>query len=145
MTASYSTPWHRRSYDRFVHERLPQLLAERLPLTGYEAEPVGRYTCRLCVAVAGHGGEVSCQYDLPQPDEEGVFDIAGRPHVVVPLAAHEDLRAWARAHRTCRGMSRSCGPGCRWFPGWPSSWRGKLSRSTASTGWLATPTCAGSS
>ena len=25
-------PWHSESYDRFLHERLPALLAERLPL-----------------------------------------------------------------------------------------------------------------
>ena len=32
------TPWHRASCDRLLHERLPQLLAERLPVLAYRVE-----------------------------------------------------------------------------------------------------------
>ena len=33
--------WHKESYDRFLNEQLPQLLAERLPLAGYQVEQTG--------------------------------------------------------------------------------------------------------
>ena len=36
MSVQTATPWHKASYDQFLHVRLPQLLAERLPLADYQ-------------------------------------------------------------------------------------------------------------
>ena len=38
MSVNASTPWHKASFDRFLQDGLPALLAERLPLVGYQAE-----------------------------------------------------------------------------------------------------------
>jgi hypothetical protein len=46
MTACYSAPWHRASFDTLLNERLPELLASRGPLLGYHAECDGA-TCRI--------------------------------------------------------------------------------------------------
>ena len=35
----WHTPWNKASYDRFINERLPELLAERLPLASYQVAP----------------------------------------------------------------------------------------------------------
>ncbi len=89
------TNWHRESYDRFVRERLPELLAARLPLAGYRAEATGTYSCRVTVGVAGGEGPVETVYDLPQPDEQGLFEVEGRRYVVIPQASSEDLESAA--------------------------------------------------
>ncbi len=87
-----SAPWHKTSFDRFLQERLPELLAERLPLVGYRAEPTGRYTCRVAVTLTSASGDVEIEYaDLPQPDEDGLFEINGESTVVIPLASDEAL------------------------------------------------------
>ncbi len=92
MSVNASAPWHKASFDRFLQDRLPQLLAERLPLAGYHVEAGGRYTCRLVVTLASPTGEVEVTYnDLPQPDEDGLFEIEGQLCVVVPTASHERL------------------------------------------------------
>ena len=36
-----SAPWHKESYDRFLNEGLPKLLAARLPLADYATAPAG--------------------------------------------------------------------------------------------------------
>jgi len=92
MSINTSTPWHKASFDRLVQDRLPQLLAERLPLAGYHVESTGRYTCRIVVTLASASGDVQLTFaDLPQPDEDGTFEIAGEPRVVVPTASNEEL------------------------------------------------------
>jgi RNA polymerase Rpb2, domain 6/RNA polymerase Rpb2, domain 3/RNA polymerase Rpb1, domain 2 len=92
MPIDTATPWHKESFDQFLGERLPQLLAERLPLGGYRVEPEGPYTCRLTVTLATAGGELPLAYDgFPQPDEQGIFDIHGGRRVVIPLASTEEL------------------------------------------------------
>jgi len=92
MTIDFSSPWHKASFDRFLQESLPQLLAERLPLTGYHAEPTGRYTCHIAVTLDSASGDVVCDFaDLPYPDEDGIFEIDGQRKVVVPLAPTEEL------------------------------------------------------
>lgn len=91
MSINWSTPWHKASFNRFVQERLPQLLAERLPLVGYQVQPRGRYTCRITVTLASASGDIETTYDIPQPDEEGVFEIQGELRVVVPTASNEEL------------------------------------------------------
>ena len=35
MSITAAAPWHKESFDKFINERLPQLLADRLPLGGY--------------------------------------------------------------------------------------------------------------
>jgi hypothetical protein len=92
MTIDFSTPWHKVSFDRFLQESLPQLLTERLPLTGYRAEPTGRYTCHIAVTLDSASGDVVRDFaDLPYPDEAGVFEINGEHKVVVPIASTEEL------------------------------------------------------
>jgi len=89
-----ATPWHRESFDRWLNESLPRLLAQRLPLSGYQAEITGETTCRVRVQIADPktSGEVAVEYaELPRPDAEGVFTIDGTRRVVVPLADHEHL------------------------------------------------------
>ncbi|MFC1974861.1 hypothetical protein ACFLXQ_00510 [Chloroflexota bacterium] len=92
MSINLSTPWHKASFDIFTQDRLPQLLAERLPLAGYHVEPAGSRACRVEVTLASTAGDVKIEYpDLPQPDEGGLFTIDGEPRVVVPTASHEEL------------------------------------------------------
>ena len=45
MSVNVATPWHKRSYDRFLQEQLPELLSERLPLVSYAALPSGTHHC----------------------------------------------------------------------------------------------------
>jgi hypothetical protein len=92
MTVNASAPWHWASYQRFLKDRLPRLLADRLPLAGYDAESTGPNTCRVKVAVAAGSGTVEAEYpDLPQPDEDGLFAIDGQKLLVVPTASREEL------------------------------------------------------
>src|SRR5260221_11318878 len=92
MTIIMDAPWHKASFDRFLHERLPYLLAEHVPLLGYTATATDLYTCQIELTLSSPTGEVIVAYAaLPQPDQEGVFQIDGRRLVVVPYAAHDDL------------------------------------------------------
>jgi hypothetical protein len=92
MAINSSTPWHRASFDRLMQDRLPELLAQRLPLAGYHAESTGRYTCRIEITLASASGDVQIRFDdIPQPDEDGMFEIKGEPRVVVPTASNEEL------------------------------------------------------
>jgi len=93
MSVNVATPWHKRSYDRFLQERLPALLSERLPLVSYAALPSGTHHCEIHLSLAsGRNGEVELTYSgIPQPDEEGTFELEGDPYVVVPTASHEAL------------------------------------------------------
>jgi hypothetical protein len=88
------SPWHKISFDRFLEERLPQLLASRLPLAGYRIDTTGTYTCRVEVALGGAEGRVEVVYaEVPRPDEEGTFAMDGRRLVVVPRASEANLEA----------------------------------------------------
>lgn len=78
-----NAPWHKESFDKFISETLPQLLAQRLPLTGYTVQPQDTYTCRISVSV----NDVEVVYDVLQPDDEGLFNIDGGLLVVVPAAS----------------------------------------------------------
>ncbi len=86
-TLHAGAPWHRESFDRFINEDLPRLLAERLPLTGYKATPEDEYSCRVDVGVGG----VEFSYTMPSPSAEGLFRIDDGLYVVVPLASDENL------------------------------------------------------
>ncbi len=78
------SPWHRQSFDKFVSESLPRLLAQRLPLTDYSVISQDTHTCRVRVSV----NRVAVDYDVLQPDHNGVFDGC---RVVVPTASSEKL------------------------------------------------------
>ena len=85
-------PWHKASFERFLHERLPHLLAEHVPLIGYAATATNQYTCQIELTLPSPAGDVVVAYaGLPQPDQEGVFQIGGKRQIVVPYAAHDDL------------------------------------------------------
>jgi hypothetical protein len=89
---SVSTPWHRASFDRFLQEGLAKLLAERLPLIGYQAEMGAPQTCCIQVMLSSANGDLEIVFDnLPAPDEQGVLLIDETPYVVVPLATEEAL------------------------------------------------------
>ena len=92
MTTNMNTPWHKASFDTFLNESLPQLLAKQVPLIGYEKRTTDDYTCQIKLTLASPEGEVHVTYtDLPQPDQAGIFTIKGKRIVVVPYATHEDL------------------------------------------------------
>jgi hypothetical protein len=92
MSINSSAPWHKASFDQFLQERLPQLLAERLPLAGYQTESTGRYTCRVVISLVSNSSDIEIEYtDILQPDEDGLFEIKGQPAVVVPTASQEEL------------------------------------------------------
>jgi hypothetical protein len=88
--AEAAAPWHRASYEEFVARLLPELLAKRLPLSGYRAEPAGEGSTAVTVAV-GEGPAGDATYTLPAPDADGVFEVDGRRVVVLPVADSEDL------------------------------------------------------
>jgi hypothetical protein len=103
MNTMYGAPWHQESFDRFLQERLPELLSQRLPLAGYSAEFTSETTARVTVSVTGPNGEVTAVYDdLPRPDAGGLLwlEQSKRPtgsgsglhaYVIVPIASSEDL------------------------------------------------------
>ena len=104
MTKFTEPTWHRESYDRFLQERLPELLADRIPLTGYKAEFTSETTARVTVTINGPKGEVSTTFDdLARPDVDGLLwsDVSNneREHgplwrhakIVLPYADNEDL------------------------------------------------------
>jgi len=93
MPINPSAPWHKVSFHRFLNERLPELLAERLPLAGYRVEAADGPTCRVVLALSSSSGDAELEYNVPQPSEQGLFKLDGVPRVVVPLASTEDLDA----------------------------------------------------
>ncbi len=101
MTEQASAPWHKASYDRTLEVTLPELLAERLPLVGYEVHVEDKRTSRITITLASKLGEVRLGFaGLSTPDDAGVFEIEKTAHVVVPLASSSDL---ATAEIKCVG------------------------------------------
>ena len=88
MSLNPTTPWHKASYDNFIYDDLPQLLAERLPLADYQVTE-GLHACSLHIAL--NGGAQADFTPLPRPDEAGLFNLADEPCVVIPTASSEDL------------------------------------------------------
>ncbi len=92
MPLDHATPWHRASWDRFVQERLPQLLAGRVPLAGYHVEPQGERSGDIRLSLDSPPEDIELEYaGVPQPDETGIFEIDGKHWVVVPIASDEAL------------------------------------------------------
>ncbi len=94
-------PWHKESFEVLIHERLPKLLGERLPLVAYSAEATGESAYTVHVALAGPAGVVQGTYrDVPGPNAQGVIPIDGTRRVVMPVATDRDL---ATARIKCVG------------------------------------------
>ena len=65
-----------------------------MPLAGYHVESTSTYTCRIEVAFGFSSGNLEESYtDIPQPDDDGVFNINGKDRIVLPVAQDEDLAA----------------------------------------------------
>ena len=47
MSHNITAFWHKESFEELMKERLPKLLADRVPLAGYHFESTGAYTCRV--------------------------------------------------------------------------------------------------
>ena len=94
MSRNITAFWHKESFNRFINNRLPELLAARMPLAGYHVESTSTYTCRIEVAFGFSSGNLEESYtDIPQPDDDGVFNINGKERIVLPVAQDEDLAA----------------------------------------------------
>ena len=93
MSNNIAAFWHKQSFEGLMKERLPELLADRLPLAGYHFESIGTYTCCVKLALASTEGYVEVEYtDIPQPDVDGMFTLDGEPYVVVPTASTVKLK-----------------------------------------------------
>jgi len=91
-----TAPWHNETFNRFITEQLPELIARRIPLEEYSMIPESDFLCRIEIAVtdsseSGSGTIRLTIPDVPCPDEKGIFRIDGNPIVVVPIASSEDL------------------------------------------------------
>lgn len=92
MNDRFSAPWHWVSYERFLSTRLPELLAERLPLAGYTVLVEDTYHCRVTVDISTQDHTLSVVYPgLPRPDDQGLFMLDDQPYIVVPIASQEEL------------------------------------------------------
>ena len=101
MTLNLDVPWHRESFDLFVHQRLPQLLGERLPLADYQVEQQDSYTFSIKLSLGLGDASVEVEYrDLPRPDRDGLFHIEGNYRVVIP---YPDRRELDQARILCVG------------------------------------------
>ena len=101
MTLNLDVPWHRESFDLFVHQRLPRLLGERLPLADYQVEQQDPYTFSIKLSLGLGNTSVEVEYrDLPRPDRDGLFHIEGNYRVVVP---YPDQRELDQARILCVG------------------------------------------
>jgi len=95
-----AVPWHRESYEWFLNEGLPELLASRLPLGHYRVEQAETGSLRIVVRV-GTGDEVEVAFEpIPQMDGHGLLDWSGCQRVIVPLASEVDLEV---ADLACAG------------------------------------------
>ena len=100
MSINSKTPWHKASYDQFLSDSLPQLLAERLPLASFQVIENDSSDNTYTVLVELAGGAQANYPSIPHPDDAGLFYIAGSQYVVIPLASHEELD---RAEIACVG------------------------------------------
>lgn len=93
MSHNVTAFWHKESFDKLMGNRLPELLAERLPIAGYHFESISAYTGCIKISLTSTNGDVEVEYtDIPQPDKEGMFKIDGENYVVVPTASTDNLK-----------------------------------------------------
>lgn len=92
MQSGFTAPWHKESFDRFLQEHLPRLLAERLPLTGYSVSSTSEHCCAVTVSVGdGANGATAAYENIACPDDNGLFHDTEPPRVIVPLASSEEI------------------------------------------------------
>ncbi len=91
MTINPSTPWHKASFEQFISDRLPQLLAERLPLAGYSVTEDSPQTCHIQIELSG--GVQAGYPAIPSPDDSGIFYLDGEPRIVIPTVSDHPLDA----------------------------------------------------
>lgn len=105
MHTQYTAPWHRKSYDTFIEERLPAILAERFPLVGYETEEESESTRSVILSLEGPDGVVSSAVTaIPSPDDLGIISIDGQEIIVVPVVEPSPAPAtFADYHIRCMG------------------------------------------
>jgi hypothetical protein len=89
MSLNPTTPWHKASYDKFLYDDLPQLLAERLPLADYQAAETGPHTASIQITLTG--GTQVVYTPIPRSDEDGFFYLGDTPCVVIPTASQVEL------------------------------------------------------
>ena len=89
MSLNPTTPWHKASYDQFISNDLPQLLAERLPLTDYQVTEAGPHASSIHIVLSG--GTQTMYTPILSPDEDGLFYLDDEPRVVIPTASQEEL------------------------------------------------------
>jgi hypothetical protein len=85
-------PWHKESFDRFLHQSLPDLLSSRIPLAGYQVDDTSSNTVSVTIAVAT--GQFSTQTtfrNVPVPDANGLFQVGETRLVSVPSASNEHV------------------------------------------------------
>ncbi len=97
QSLNYVPTWHKESYDRLLNQSLPELLARRLPLTGYHVELTGGNTCMVRVVISNGNGDIEATYRVPMLDERGVATVDGESLVVIPHVHGDDL-ATAEVH-----------------------------------------------
>ena len=98
MSTTPANPWHKASFDDFLHRRLPELLTRRLGVSTCRAEAAGEHACRIVLGGRSPEGDFEVEYaGLPAPDGEGVFRLpddgpsGGAGLVVPPVADRDDL------------------------------------------------------
>ena len=89
MSLNPTTPWHKASYDQFLSDSLPQLLAARLPLADYRVSETGPAGCSIQLSLTG--GAQAVYAPIPRPDEQGLFYRSSDPYVVIPTASQVEL------------------------------------------------------
>ncbi len=93
MSQNITAFWHKESFEELMKERLPELLADRLPLAGYHFDSTGASACRVRIVLASTDGYVEVEYtNIPQPDGDGMFTFNDEPYVVVPTASTAKLK-----------------------------------------------------
>ena len=116
MKSPHTTPWHKVSFDHFLHRSLPDLLTSRVGLAGYRAEPTSEHSCRIVLQARSAKGEFEVVYpSLPVPDEAGVFRVDG-VSTEPPSQTHPTLTSEEPAHRlgahTLYGLVEPDGVAC---------------------------------
>jgi len=92
MNINISSPWHKRSFEQFIEQRLPKLIASRVALAGYHVDSQDSSTCCINLVLSVNRGEVDVSYaGIPVPDGDGIFEIHGKPWTVVPVATDKNL------------------------------------------------------
>ncbi|MHC5040062.1 MAG: hypothetical protein ACYTHM_22370, partial [Planctomycetota bacterium] len=101
MSEIPTAPWHKHSFEELLQNRLPELIASRLPLESYTVVQEGTGTCAIELGLKGGNGTGTFRIaGIPLPDEEGIFPLEGQRIVVLPVASEVNLE---RAQIQCVG------------------------------------------